>query len=598
MQNLFEWSSEGWTIDEQDTIRKLLVQYQDVFSQSEFDLGQTHLLEHCINTGDAKPVSQPPRRVPFAFADAEKRQIGKMLNAGLVRPSTSPWASPICLVRKPDGSARVCVDYKKLNAVTVPVQHPVPRTDDCINALSGVTVFSVGDATSGYYQVGMKKEDIPKTAFTSKFGKLEFCVMPMGLTDAGATFQRLMEIALAGLQWVSCLIYMDDVIIFGKDFDEHLCRLTEVLQRFREAGLKLKPAKCNFFRREVKFLGHVINAEGVLPDPDNVEKIVNWPVPRNVREVRGLLGLGNYYRKFIKGYSGKMRPLTELTKKDVPFEWKEECEEAFQFLKKELTGPEIMLLPVDDGLYILDTDVSLDTIGVVLSQVQGGRERVIAYGSQTLSKTERNYCVTDQELLAVWFFLEYYRQYLLGREFVVRSDHQALRWLFSLREPKDRIARWLETMSAFNKFPVEYRPGNKHGNTDAMSQRCPCPQDCKCPLLEGEEILKCGPCKKCKRRTILMDSSLMTEEGTLRPDFRTQTQSERVKSHDHDGLQEIIRRCITGDPAMRMVTIGGKTNGDLAPKKRRKLGQTGHQRRARRLSLPNETQDNQYKQKL
>ena len=228
-------------------------------------------------------------------------------------------------------------------------------------------MFSVGDATSGYYQVSMRKEDIPKTAFTSKFGKLEFCVMPMGLTDAGATFQRLMEITLAGLQWVSCLIYMDDVIVFWKNFEEHYCRLMEVLQRFREAGLKLKPTKCNFFRREVKFLGHVINTDGVLPDPDNVEKIVNWPVPRTVREVRGFLGLGNYYRKLIKGYSERMRPLTKLTKKDVPFEWKEECERAFQFLKEALTGPEIMSLPTDEGLYILDTDASLDTIGAVLS---------------------------------------------------------------------------------------------------------------------------------------------------------------------------------------------------------------------------------------
>ena len=318
------------------------------------------MVEHCIDTGDAKPISQPPRRVPFAFADVEKRKIGKMLNAGLVRPSTSPWASPVCLVRKPDGSPRVCIDYKKLNAVTVPVQYTVPRTDDCINALTGGTVFLVGDATSRYYQVSMTKEDIPKTAFTSKLGKLEFCVMPMGLTDAGATFQRLMEIALAGLQW--------------KNFEEHHCRLMEVLQRFREAGLKLKPAKYNFFRREVKFLGHVINADGVLPDPNNVEKIVNWPVPRTVREVRGFLGLGNYYRKFIKGYSEKMRPLTKLTKKEVPFEWKEECERAFQFLKEALTGPEIMLLPTDEGLYILDTDASLDTIGAVLSQVQGDRE--------------------------------------------------------------------------------------------------------------------------------------------------------------------------------------------------------------------------------
>ena len=557
MEDLIKRSSEGWSTEEQTRIRKLLIQYQDVFSKHEFDLGRTHLVEHRIDTGDAKPIAQPPRRVPFAFADAEKERIEKMLEAKLVRPSTSPWASPVCLVRKPDGKARVCIDYKKLNAVTIPIQHPMPRVDDCINALSGGTVFGVADATSGYYQVPMREEDIPKTAFTSKYGIFDFLVVPMGLTSAGATFQRLMEMALAGLQWVSCLIYMDDVIVFGRDFDEHFSRLMKVLQRFREAGLKLKPAKCNFFRREAKFLGHVIDAEGVRPDPDNVEKIVNWPVPKNVTEVRGFLGMGNYYRKFIKSYSEKMKPLTNLTRKDIPFEWTEDCEKAFQFLKTALIGPEIMSLPVDEGMYILDTDASLDTIGAVLSQVQGNRERVIAYGSRTLSKTERNYCVTDRELLAVRFFLEYYRQYLLGRKFLVRSDHQALRWLFSLREPKDRIARWLETMSAFEKFPIEYRPGNKHGNADAMSRRCPCAQDCRCPLLEDEEILKCGPCKKCKRRAVLMDSSLMNGEGSLRPNFGALIKSKECESEDWEELEKMVRRCVTGQPAVRLVSTQG-----------------------------------------
>ena len=182
-----------------------------------------------------------------------------------------------------------------MNTVTIPVQQPIPRTEDCINSLSGGRVYSIADATKGYYQVGMNKEDIQKTAFTSRYGLLESLCMPMGLKAAGATFQWLMEIALAGLQWISCLIYLDDVIVFGKDFDEHLHRLAEVLQRFREAGLNLKPAKCEFFRKEVKFLGHVINAEGVCPDPSNMEKIINWPMPRNAVEVRGLLGMDNYY---------------------------------------------------------------------------------------------------------------------------------------------------------------------------------------------------------------------------------------------------------------------------------------------------------------
>ena len=232
LKKLVEKSSEGWSPKQKALIEKLLLRYQDVFSKNEFDLGKTHLVEHSIDTGDAKPVAQPPRRVPLAFAEDEKKQIGKMLEQGVVRPSKSPWASPVCLVRKPDGSSRVCIDYRGLNAVSVPIQQPIPRTEDCINALAGGTVFSVGDGTSAYYQVPMREEDIPKTAFTSKYGLLECVMMPMGLKSAGATFQRLMEVALAGLQWVTCLIYLDDVIVFGRDFDEHICRLEEVLQRF------------------------------------------------------------------------------------------------------------------------------------------------------------------------------------------------------------------------------------------------------------------------------------------------------------------------------------------------------------------------------
>ena len=230
LEDLITWSSEGWDVQQQMAIRKLLLQYPDVFSKNDYDLGETHLVEHTIDTVDAKPVAQPPRRVPLAFADEEKKQIGKMLEAGLVRPSRSPWASPVCLVRKPDGSTRVCIDYQGLNAVTIPVQQPILRTEDCINSLSGGRVYSIGDATKGYYQVGMNKEDIQKTAFASRYGLLESLHMPMGLKAAGATFQQLMEIALAGLQWISCLIYLDDVIMFGKDFNEHLHRLAEVLQ--------------------------------------------------------------------------------------------------------------------------------------------------------------------------------------------------------------------------------------------------------------------------------------------------------------------------------------------------------------------------------
>ena len=227
------------------------------------------------------------------------------------------------------------------------------------------------------------------------------------------------------------------------------------MERFRSAGLKLKPDKCQFFQKEVKFLGYLISTDGVKPHPDNIQKIVNWPTPQSPTDVRAILGMGNYYRHFIQGYSEKVAPLVELTKQDVPFQWDKRCQERFEQLKRELAGCDIVAYPQDDGQFILDTDASGTTIGCVLSQVQDGKEKVIAYGSRTLSRTERNYCVTDRELLAVRYFMEYYKQYLLGQKFLVQTDHQALKWLFSLKEPKDRIARWLEIMSAY-QFVVEY----------------------------------------------------------------------------------------------------------------------------------------------
>ena len=272
--------------------------------------------------------------------------------------------------------------------------------------------------------------------------------------------------------------------------------------------MKLKPAKCLFFSDRVTCLGHVITREGILPDPDNLAKIPNWPVPWNVREVRGIIGLGNYYRWFVKDYSKRVQPLVSLTKKNTPFKWTQECQEAFEDLKRALLGPDIMSFPTDDRLFILDTDASDGTIGAVLSQVQLGREKVITFGSWSLGKSERNYCATDRELLALKYFVQYYKHYLLGRKFVVRSDHESLKWLYSLKEPKHRIARWIEVLSEFD-FELEYRPGRKHSNADTMS-RCPNPRQCSCDVVV-EHDLPCKACKKCLHRAEQMIGTLPKE---------------------------------------------------------------------------------------
>ena len=499
LTELYTRACENLTLPEQGQVKEMLQAHSGTFSQHEFDIGLTSLTEHSIDVGSQKPIKQQPRRVPTAFAEEEEKVIKQLEDQGIIRPSTSPWASPIVLVRKKSGKVRPCVDYRCLNSVTIKDAFPLPRITDCLDAVADATLFSCFDVTSGYHQIRVKESDIPKTAFCTKYGLYEYTSMPMGLTNSPATFQRLMELALRGLQWHTCLIYLDDIVVFGKTFEEHMIRVQEVLERIKAAGLKLKLEKCQLFQREVDFLGHLVSADGVRPNPHNIAKIKLWPTPSNVTAVRQILGMGNYYRRFVKNYAKLVHPLTDLTRKGVPFIWTPACKGAFEELKQTLIGSNVMAFPRETGQYILDTDASDGQIAGILSQIQDGHERVISFGSRPLGKAERNYCITDKELLAIRHFVEYFRQYLLGRTFLVRSDHQALVWLFKLKEPKGRIARWIELLSEYD-FSIEYRSGNKHANADALS-RCPNQWDCQCSDIDNLEVLRCGPCEKCKKRT-------------------------------------------------------------------------------------------------
>ena len=507
LHELFNNTCSSMSQADKELVKQLLIEFTGVFSQSDEDLGLTHLTEHVIDTGNAHPVKQAPRRVPLAYTWEDKKALDKLLKQGCIRPSNSPWASPVVFVMKKDGSVRPCYDMRRVNELTVKDAFPLPRTEDCLDAVAGAKLFSTLDITSAYNQIPVREQDIPKTAFVTKYGLFEHVTMPFGLCNAPATFQRLMEIALNGLQWSTCLIYLDDVICFSSgSIVEHADRLRLVPERIRSANLKLKPRKCSLFQTSVRFLGHVISGEGVLPNPENVQRLADWPVPKRVKNVRAFLGLGNYYRRFVKNYSQLVKPLTELTKKNRVFFWTDECQTAFDALKKHLLGPEIMAYPNGMGEFILDCDACDKSIGAVVSQRQDGQERVIAYGSRTLNKAEQNYCVTDRELLAIKHFTELYKHYLLGRKFIIRSDHQPLKWLFSLKEPKGRVARWIEILSAYN-FAIEYRPGPQHGNADGMS-RCPDPRSCEC---DDPQPLPCGPCAKCEAKSDTMQSSCQGE---------------------------------------------------------------------------------------
>ena len=298
-------------------------------------------------------------------------------------------------VEKPDGTLRPVIDFKALNEVTQRDAFPIPHIQDCLDAVSGATPFSTLDLTSGYHNVPVRDEDIPKTAFICKYGLFQSPVVPFGVTGAPALFQRVMELAMSGLQWSTVLIYLDDLVIWGKDFPEHLSKLRSVLDRIKAANLKPKPQKCHLCKPEVEFLGHVVSKNGVCPNVMNVTKVQQRPVPRTVKEVRQFLGLASYYRSFIPQFARVANPLTNLTRKETCFKWDLGCQEAFDKLKLALTGLPIVAYPQDTGLYVLDTDACGVSIGAVLSEIQDSQERVIAYASRSLNKSERNYFITN-----------------------------------------------------------------------------------------------------------------------------------------------------------------------------------------------------------
>ena len=453
-------------------IKECLVECQDVFSSGDGDIGRTDVVKHRIATGDARPIRERPRRHPECVQREIQRQVVDLQKRGVIEPSDSPWAANVVLVSKKDGTKRFCVDYRKLNAVKD--AYPVPRIDETLDALNGAKWFSTLDLASGYWQVALEDDAKEKSSFVVRNGLYRWKCMPFGLCNAPATFERLMEKVMSGLQWEILMIYLDDIIVFGKTVTEMIERLKIVFSRLRSAGLKLKPSKCHLFRERVTYLGHVVSAEGVATDPMKIQTISDWPVPQSVKEVRSFLGLASYYRRFIRGFAEIASPLHALTEKAREFEWSESCQNAFDELKSRLQTSPILSYPIPEGDFVLDTDASGDGIGAVLSQMQEGEERVLAYASRKLSKPERNYCVTRRELLAVVVYLKYFKQYVYGRKVIVRTDHGALRWILNFKNPEGQVARWLEVISEYN-IEIQHRAGRRHGNADGLSRR-PCKQ--------------------------------------------------------------------------------------------------------------------------
>ena len=439
--------------------------------------GRSSWTEHEMDMQGNPPTKAGYHRLPLAKQNIVDTEVEKMLKDDIIEPSHSPWASPVVLVKKKDGSIRFCVDFRKVNERSRKDSYPLPRIDETLDTLGGASWFCTMDLASGYWQIKMRESDRPKTAFVTRKGLFQFKVMPFGLCNAPATFQRLMKRVLMGLQWEQCLVYLDDIIVFGATFEETLKRLRTVMECLEAAGLKLKPSKCKWFQRSVHYLGHVVSGEGIKCDPEKISQVVKWPMPTTITQIRGFLGLASYYRKFIPSFSELAGPLTNLTRKDVPFEWTDHCQDAFEALKSKLTTAPVLSYPMpEEGSFILDTDASNQSIGAVLSQEQEGEERVSAYASHTLNCAEKNYCTTKKEFLAVVYFVEHFRHYLYGRRFIIRTDHASLKWLKNFKNIDGMLARWLAKLDTYD-YEFIHRKGEAHSNADALSRlparKCP-----------------------------------------------------------------------------------------------------------------------------
>eukprot|EP00117_Sycon_ciliatum_P009189 scpid21588/ scgid11586/ Retrovirus-related Pol polyprotein from transposon 412; Protease; Reverse transcriptase; Endonuclease len=456
---------------ERSSITDLLVDFQDCVSTGPFDMGKTDVITHSVHTGDCPPIRMAPRRLPIHQSEEVHQHIQGLLEHEVIEPSHSPWSAPIVVVRKPDGSIRLCVDYRRLNNATTKDAFPMPRVDDAINTMKGARYFTTLDLASGYWQVQLDGDAQEKSAFTTPFGLYQWKCMPFGLCNAPATFQRLMNNVLRDHLQKCCLVYLDDIIIFSRTLKEHLVHLRAVLDCLRSAHLKVKPSKCSIAQSSVRYLGHVFTHAGVHPDVSKIDAVAKWQPPTTITEVRQFLGFVAYYRRFIRDFSVIATPLYALTRKHSSFSWPSDAERAFHHLRQQLISAPILAYPDPTQPFILDTDASDTAIGAVLSQVStdDGQEHPVAYGSKTLSSSQRNYTTTKRELLAIVEFAGHFKHYLLGQKFILRTDHKPLVWLSSFKTPEGIVARWIEKLSPFH-YEIKHRPGTQHANADGLSR--------------------------------------------------------------------------------------------------------------------------------
>lgn len=448
-------------VEEKKKIIEVIQEYQDIFAKNDEDLGRTSLVKHEICTGDQPPHKLRPFRQPQFTKAYTKQAIEKMLATGVIRHSNSPWSSPFFLIKKRDGQYRFVVDFRKLNEKTVSDCFPLPLITDLLDGLAGAEIFTTLDLASGFWQVELEESSKHKTAFQFENNLYEFNVLAFGLKNAPATFQRLLQKIFSDC---GILPYIDDIVIAAKDYDDHLRSLKEVFDRLRKSGLKLKPQKCNIGHFSTTYLGHYICKDGIRPDPAKVTKLQEMIPPKNKKELDSFCGFVGYLSKFVKNFSDIMQPLYEM-RKQRKFNWSDECQRAFRTIIDLLTEDVLLRYPKFDQTFFVDVDASNYSIGGVLYQNDGP----IAFYSRKLNKSEVNYSTTDREFLALVETIDHFRHYLLGRPFVVYSDHQALSYMVKGTPTNSRHARYLMRLEEYD-FELQFKNGSNNQSADVLSR--------------------------------------------------------------------------------------------------------------------------------
>ncbi len=459
---------------DQNTINKLKLlfeKYSSVFAENPSGPQQTDLIEHSIEFIDPnqQPIRLPPYRESPNNAGKTRELIMDMLKNKIIEASSSPYAAPIVVVVKSDGSFRFCADYRKVNTATKSNAYTIPRIDDILDQMDGAIWFTTMDLASAFWQIKMKESDKEKTAFICREGLFQFRVMPFGLKNSPSTFQTMIVKALGELNWKNATAYLDDIVIFSKSIDDHLLHIEQVLMKMKIHKLSIKLKKCEFFAVEVNFLGHIIGRDGIKVQPLKVDVINKFPKPKTPRDVKSFLGMVNFYRKHIPNCSRIQIPLNKLTRLNHTFKWNDECEESFNKLKLALSTAPVLAFPDYTQQFILTTDASGIALGAVISQLHNESERVICYASRSLNGAEINYCTTEKECLAVIWSTKLFRHYLYGVKFKIRTDHGSLVWLMNSKDFTGRLMRWSLKLSEYD-FDIEYIPGKSNAVADALSR--------------------------------------------------------------------------------------------------------------------------------